>query len=35
MEKADRIIALLVLILLTHLFMEWLAELVRWMVFKN
>ena len=35
MEKADRIIALLVLILLTLLFKEGIAELVRWIVFKN
>lgn len=35
MKKVDIIIALLVLILLTLLFREELAELVRWMVFKN
>lgn len=35
MGKVDIIIALLVLILLTLLFREGLAELVRWMVFKN
>ena len=35
MKKVDIIIALLVLILLTLLFREGLAELVRWMVFKN
>ena len=35
MRKVDIIIALLVLILLTLLFKEGLAELVRWMVFKN
>ncbi len=35
MRKVDIIIALLVLILLTLLFREGLAELVRWMVFKN
>lgn len=34
MRKVDMIIALLVLILLTLLFREGLAELVRWMVFK-
>lgn len=34
MRKVDIIIALLVLILLTLLFREWLSELVRWMVFK-
>lgn len=35
MRKVDIIIALLVLILLTLLFKKGLAELVRWMVFKN
>lgn len=35
MRKVDIIIALLVLILLTLLFREGIAELVRWMVFKN
>lgn len=34
MRKVDIIIALLVLILLTLLFREGLAELVRWMVFE-
>lgn len=34
MKKVDIIIALLVLILLTLLFREGLAELVRWMVFE-
>ena len=34
MGKVDIIIALLVLILLTLLFREGIAELVRWMVFK-
>ena len=35
MRKVDIIIVLLVLILLTLLFREGLAGLVRWMVFKN